>query len=325
MKRIRFILLLLLVCSWLTTVYAADKLIVKNDNGKTVVTLQDEGRIMLGTDNWQGASWASLYSVNDNGLTGFHFSSYANSNSRGGGGIYTFTRGTPGAPEALKEGDRLGFILFGGYDGNQILNTAGITAKVDGEVSEGRLPTKVLFESGLAGYPRQARLTIASSGKIGIGVDNPGYLIEVLGGAYCDGNDWYPASSRDYKDDIEKLDRETAVKIVNELEPVTYRYKNQKGWRRKRIGFIAEDMPEELAVPGKKALSNTDIIATLALVIKEQQKAIHSLNCRLKELEKRQCRHKDVADCQEVLFVSARGQTADATPVCPRCDLRGGD
>ncbi|RLB70808.1 MAG: hypothetical protein DRH03_06635 [Deltaproteobacteria bacterium] len=289
MKKMTSISILILITLFLTTstLFAADKLIVKNASGDAVVTLQDEGRIMVGTDTWSGASWAALYGVREGDNVGFDFASYGSDAAKGGGAKFTYTRGSQASPAALQNGDRLGFFLFGGYDGSAILNTAGITAKVDGAVSGGNVPTKFAFETNGSGYPRYERLTVASDGKVTIGnaTDNPARMLEFYGGTWCDGNDWYPASSRDYKEEIEKLDPVAAMQTLNELEPVTYRYKNQQGWERKRIGFIAEDMPDTLAIPGKKGLSNTDIIATLTQVVKEQQKSIALLNSRLQKLE----------------------------------------
>jgi hypothetical protein len=266
--------------------FAGDKLVVKNGSGQTVVKIQDEGRVMAGGENWTGVSWTQFYGLNPNGLAGIELRSYADASTRGGGALFSFFRGSEAAPEALRNGDRLGFFLFAGYDGGQMLKSVGMTAKVDGPVSDGNLPAKITFETNPEGYPRYERMSIGSEGTvtIGNGSHDPAVLLQV-GNAYCDGNGWLTASSRDFKEDIEKLDPAAALAALDRLEPVTFRYKEGSSWQRKRIGFIAEDLPESLAVPGKKAIADVDILATLTRVVKEQQKQIRQLQSRLQDLE----------------------------------------
>jgi endo-1,4-beta-D-glucanase Y len=77
------------------------------------------------------------------------------------------------------------------------------------------------------------------------------------------------------------------------LEPVTYNYKRLKD--EQYVGFIAEDVPELVAVNGRKGLAPMDIVAVLTKVLQEQQKVtkeqqntIKELKHRLSELEKKQ-------------------------------------
>ncbi|THB74079.1 MAG: tail fiber domain-containing protein, partial [Desulfobacteraceae bacterium] len=78
------------------------------------------------------------------------------------------------------------------------------------------------------------------------------------GGSY-DGN-WNGASSRELKENIEKLSYKNALHALKKLDPVVYNYKNDS---EPRVGFIAEDVPELVASKSRKNISSMDIVATL--------------------------------------------------------------
>lgn len=121
------------------------------------------------------------------------------------------------------------------------------------------------------------------AGNVGIGTNNPTNLLQLSGGAYSDGNDWYPASSKELKENIVNVDAEEAIDTLTALEPVAYNYKNDP--EEKHIGFIAEDVPNLVAMNARKNLSTMDITAVLTKVVQEQQKMIVSLQDQLAELK----------------------------------------
>jgi hypothetical protein len=51
------------------------------------------------------------------------------------------------------------------------------------------------------------------------------------------------------------------------------------------LGFIAEDVPELVAMNSRTGLSPMDIVAVLTKVAQEQQKTISELTARVAELE----------------------------------------
>lgn len=109
------------------------------------------------------------------------------------------------------------------------------------------------------------------------------------GGSY--NGTWNPASSRELKENFETLTSDEAVKALEGLNPLKYNYKAHKD--EARVGFIAEDVPELVAMNGRKNLSTIDIVAVLTKVlqeqqklVQEQQKTISQLNDRVAELEK---------------------------------------
>jgi hypothetical protein len=107
--------------------------------------------------------------------------------------------------------------------------------------------------------------------------------LEMADGGGYDGT-WNPASSRELKENIQSLTISEARKALTELNPVKYNYKKNK--EESRVGFIAEDVPELVAMKGRKNLGTVDIIAVLTKVLQEQQKTIQELKKEIKELKK---------------------------------------
>jgi len=148
------------------------------------------------------------------------------------------------------------FVAFGG--GNTIGNAA---TQID--LFTASNPTT------LVGTPR---ITIKGNGYVGIGTQSPSYPLQMAGGAYTNGSSWVDASSREYKENIEVLSAEEALEAIKELNPVKYAYKTDQ--TEKRVGFIAEEVPELISMKDRKGLSPMDIVAVLTKVVQEQQKVM---------------------------------------------------
>lgn len=103
------------------------------------------------------------------------------------------------------------------------------------------------------------------------------------GGGY--NGTWNPASSRELKENIQDLTTDEAMEALTDFNPVKYNYKEQK--EEPRVGFIAEDVPELVAMNGRKNLGTVDILAVLTKVVQEQQKTIDELKKKIAELEKK--------------------------------------
>jgi hypothetical protein len=94
------------------------------------------------------------------------FNSIVSSNdSQGHRGVYksTRTRGTLDTPLAVSNGDVIASYVGAGYDGTQILNTAGITFEVDGVVTTNNVPQAIILATGV--NTRTERLRIDSVGN----------------------------------------------------------------------------------------------------------------------------------------------------------------
>jgi len=123
---------------------------------------------------------------------------------------------------------------------------------------------------------------ITSSGYVGIGTRNPSFPLQMASGAHVTtGGVWTNSSSRDYKENISSLSIENAQVALNELEPVTYNYKAESS--EQYVGFIAEDVPELVAMGDRKSLSPMDIVAVLTKVVQEQQRSDEELKRKNQE------------------------------------------
>jgi endosialidase-like protein len=125
---------------------------------------------------------------------------------------------------------------------------------------------------------------VFENGNIGIGVINPTNPIQHSSGALLTaGGTWTNASSRALKQDIKELTAEEARDAFQKLDPVKYAYKVDPS--EKHVGFIAEDVPDLVAMKDHKSLSPLDFVAVLTKVVQEQQKTIDDLTSRLQKLE----------------------------------------
>jgi hypothetical protein len=117
------------------------------------------------------------------------------------------------------------------------------------------------------------RLTIIGNGYVGIGVQDPMYPLEMASGAHVTaGGVWVNGSSREYKKEIKELSGTAAMKTLEGLNPVTFKYRTAED--EQHVGFIAEDVPDLVATKDRKGLSPMDVVAVLTKVVQEQQKAV---------------------------------------------------
>ena len=125
-------------------------------------------------------------------------------------------------------------------------------------------------------------LCLKSSGYVGIGTWEPAYELDVVGQIKAS-EGFIAGSSRDLKQNIEELSSEDAFKTLQKLAPVTYQYKTNQN--EGRVGFIAEEVPDLVAVNGRKGLSSMDIVAILTKVLQEQQQVINDQKKALQRLD----------------------------------------
>jgi hypothetical protein len=97
---------------------------------------------------------------------------------------------------------------------------------------------------------------------------------------------WQDSSSRAVKENIVELGTDEAMCALKELKPVKFNYIVDP--KDGKVGFIAEDVPELVAVPDRNGLSALDIVGVLTKVVQEQQTTIEKLNQRLDQIEHKQ-------------------------------------
>ncbi|MBN4050313.1 tail fiber domain-containing protein [Desulfobulbus sp. AH-315-M07] len=127
-------------------------------------------------------------------------------------------------------------------------------------------------------------MRITTSGNVGIGTTDPQALLHVAGTAICDGG--CTSSSRELKDNIRDLSTKEALATMRKLRPTRFTYKHNG---EEEVGFIAEDVPDLVAKPGRKGLDAMDIVAVLTKVVQQQQSELtrlRSLEARLSRLER---------------------------------------
>ncbi|WP_415407448.1 tail fiber domain-containing protein [Sulfurovum sp. CS9] len=107
-------------------------------------------------------------------------------------------------------------------------------------------------------------------------------------GAKNVGGVWINASSRALKENIKELNTQDALAAFHKLQPVTYNYKSDK--KEQVVGFIAEDVPELVAIQSRDGLSSMDMVAVLTKVVQEQDKMLQVQAEKIAKLETMQKR-----------------------------------
>ena len=129
---------------------------------------------------------------------------------------------------------------------------------------------------------------VKNNGYIGVNKATPTDLTYAMqfgnaNNAYLSsGGVWTNGSSRDYKENIGDLSSKTAQQALDQLNPVTFNYKVSP---QTNAGFIAEDVPEVVAMKGRKSLSSMDIIAVLTKTAQDQEAEIKDQAREIEEIQ----------------------------------------
>ncbi len=201
----------------------------------------------------------------------------------------------PDAPSnvlTLKSDGKIGMGTWGPSYPVHLLTNSSTNAEILAERSGGaqaQLGAAASLAYFGARTNNEVRFQVNSDWRLRLNPTSNSKVLEVRlgsgGGAYSDGTDWFPSSSREVKENINSLTYDKALQALNGLNPVTYNYKINK--KEERVGFIAEDVPELVAVNGKKHLNSMDIVAVLTKVVQQQQKTIAELKKEIAELKKK--------------------------------------
>lgn len=146
--------------------------------------------------------------------------------------------------------------------------TSGTTYGVHGQTSS---------PNGWGGYFGGGKGLFASG--LAVGTTSPTHIVDVDGGAYCNGTQWKDASSRALKRDIRDLTAAEAADALVKRRPTKYRYKAAPD--DEVVGFIAEDVPALVAGRNRDGLSALEIAAVLTRVVQQQQQQITQLRAEI--------------------------------------------
>jgi hypothetical protein len=123
------------------------------------------------------------------------------------------------------------------------------------------------------------KMRIDSDGNVGFNTTSLSYPLTVgddgtngNGAHVTAGGTWANGSSRKFKQDITQLEADDAFAALASLEPVRFRYTLEP--EEEYVGFIAEEVPELVAMNSRKYISPIDIVAVLTKVVQEQQQSL---------------------------------------------------
>jgi hypothetical protein len=129
-------------------------------------------------------------------------------------------------------------------------------------------------------------IKMEGDGYVGINNTNPSHMLDVgTSGAYCNGGAWVDGSSIEFKENVRNLSVEDAQITLDGLNPVIYNYKQDK--EEEYLGFIAEEVPELVAMKDRKGLSAMDVVSILTKVVQDLKNKIDEQNEMNKDLLKR--------------------------------------
>ncbi|MCB9654019.1 MAG: tail fiber domain-containing protein [Deltaproteobacteria bacterium] len=181
--------------------------------------------------------------------------------------------------------------IFSNYSGTDrqgisVDSTAVPTVTYGNNTFTGYLTSSTgVSESDIRTSPNKLKGDVRVEGNLGIGKNaDPSRPIDLANGAYVTASGvWVSASTRAAKTDILPLDQKSALDTLRNLQPVSFRYK--KDLTEVSLGFIAEDVPEIVAMNNHASLNAMEIVAVLTAVVKEQDQRIEALERTQDELK----------------------------------------
>jgi len=145
----------------------------QNSAGSVLGVITSAGRFAIGSTTTTSTLSGAIPGIQANGIGGSDSAILASrfSADTSGPSIYLnkSRSATIGTQAALSSGDRVGNIYFAGSDGTNSLNTATVLGEVDGAVSTGITPGRLVFFTQSTAGSATERLRIDSAGNILVG------------------------------------------------------------------------------------------------------------------------------------------------------------
>lgn len=174
-------------------------------------------------------------------------------------------------------------------------NIGSIASGAIGPIDSSKIPPISSIDSSKIPFitPFPAISVDDETGHVGVGVLSPSseHQLDVRGDTQIIGNLTATivtnTSSRTLKENIAKLSSREAVLTLTNLNPVKFNFKSDDA-KELHVGFIAEDVPELVAMADRKTLSSMDIVAVLTKVVQEQHQQISQLVTEVNALKQAQ-------------------------------------
>ena len=134
--------------------------------------------------------------------------------------------GTVGSHTIVQSGDVLGAIDFTGSGGSSMHNAARINCQVDNTPGNNDMPGRIQFQTTPDGSTTPlVRMTIKSTGRVGIKESDPSEILYVAGNIYATGNVTAYSDIR-VKENVKEISN--ALEAVDKIRGVSYTRKDTK-------------------------------------------------------------------------------------------------
>jgi len=177
-------------------IYGVGRNLVFQDNATERARIDSSGRFLVGTSSTLPvyydniSTWQGQFQVarsDQNAVANFSIWNSTASTYTNYGGVQLHLSacrsGTVGTHTsgALTSGDTIGSITFDASDGTNFRNSARIEAVVDGGVSTGDVPGRLVFSTTADGSASPTeRMRLTSAGLLGLGTSTPGGQLEIF-------------------------------------------------------------------------------------------------------------------------------------------------
>jgi len=241
-------LMVLFVCLTITALaYGADRLIVQDQNSNTKFVVDQNGMTAIGSPTpVSHLTVVDEATVGTRGAVISQHTNYIDSPLI----LFRKSRGTNAVPLTVQNGDGNGFFGSQSFDGTAWHYSAGIAFMIDGPVSTGVMPTRIVFRTSstiddyMAG---RDRLTISANGAVTIGTQTYPGSLNVIGPLYVRGVLKYAdyVYSSNYK--LESIEEHAKYMWKNKhLQAVSGVTKDENGQEIVEVGAQQRGILEEL-------------------------------------------------------------------------------
>jgi hypothetical protein len=192
------------------------------DDGGSGIFVKDGGNVGIGT-----SSPDTKLELSSDGYTVIHNNTYSSAEDTVDPQFqFDRGRGTAASPAIVVDNDSMGRLKWAGYDGSNWATGAQIVAYVNGTPGSDDMPTELRFGTSADGSQSPTdRMTIDSSGNVGIADTDPDAALEVV-------DDFYVSSAPDNDGDLFKVTSTgdaTAAGSVTGADLYTSDYVNHTG------------------------------------------------------------------------------------------------